>query len=66
MRFEERVSDLLYSCEDREELCRRVVRLQDLVAEYQLSCACDGLCAHARGDGGCELLDRAMELGVDG
>ena len=65
MGFNERVQELLYSCEDREDICRRVVRLQDLAGELLRSCACDGLCAHARPDGSCELLDRAMELGVD-
>lgn len=30
---EKRVHDLLYSCADREEICRRVVDLEDLVTK---------------------------------
>ena len=64
----QRVHDLLYSCDSREELCERIVTLEDENAKLR-ECLQD-LAEHIREDDGFGLdygwmLDRMRGLGVD-
>ena len=54
------------TCEGIAEHAERIVALEELVADLIEECPCDGLCTQAYGDGGCRLLDRAVDLGVMG
>jgi hypothetical protein len=52
----QRAHDLLYSCESREDLCERIVALEELVDEM-LNCDMDQHWS--------EMTRRAKELGIE-
>ncbi len=52
----QRVHDLLYSCDSREELCERIVALEELVEEM-LNCDMDQYWS--------EMTRRAKALGIE-
>lgn len=66
MNKEERIHSLLYSCDSRDELCERVVALEELVRE--LWCDLDAATQYDAGGGRgivYEFADRMRELGVE-
>ena len=69
----QRVHDLLYSCDSREELCERIVTLEDENAKLRELLKVAYRCTNAGPSclecrmvaGGCTLLSAMRELGVE-
>lgn len=53
------------TCEGIREHAERIVKLEELVADFAEACGCDPLCPWVRDDWGCRLRERAVGLGVD-
>lgn len=59
-----RIHDIVYSCDSRSELAERIVKLEELVADYtNVPCRCS-YCIYVDG-GNCSLCARAFELGIE-
>ena len=74
MTHEERVHELMYSCDSRTELCERIAALEELARDYHTFLALAGLAqpigyiiaAHGHPTLSVETLDeRYRELGVE-
>jgi hypothetical protein len=52
------------TCEGIQQHAERIVKLEELVADYIRDCGCDGSACEQYDEGGCRLLERAMALGV--
>lgn len=62
----ERIHAIVYSCDSREELAERIVRLEELVVQAHECKTNDGCCEDCYQDNGCCPIERDMEeLGIE-